>query len=398
MAVFDSMHRLQESTTIHKPKELLVFPEIKSKDYGKIRALFQPFDYILPLQAVLEGNNPGRIFVDDLHQPSAALALTPEGTLLAGDDSNPDTLQALRRTFQEIFTGQVFSGADTAITLAVHPPSWEVRLPELIPTHEIEQLDYYYLVCRELKFDWRSHLPEGYAVHRVDQALLHSSTITIPDDFMEWSRFEAGWGSVENFLEKGAGFAVVHEGQAVSWCSAVSVAGDQIEVGILTLPAHRRRGLAAVATAATVEHCLRDGFKAVSWQCNSANTASWKTAEKVGFVSAHEHKYYYYIFDQVDHLAELGWYHFQRDEHEKTRHYYEQVFARREDNPDYYYHLAAITWAEVENAEKALEYLRAAAQRGWSAYEYTRQHEAFGCLHGRPEWEAVLNQMEENAA
>ena len=70
---------------------------------------------------------------------------------------------------------------------------------------------------------------------------------------------------------------------------------DAIDVGIITHPAHRRRGLAAVAVATTVEHCLSHGFSTVGWHCNADNVGSWKTAEKVGFERNREYAYYYYI-------------------------------------------------------------------------------------------------------
>ena len=66
-----------------------MFQELKPTDYEVVRSLFQGFDYSLSIHAAIEGNNPGRIFVDDPEQPRTALALTVEGTLLAGDSLDP---------------------------------------------------------------------------------------------------------------------------------------------------------------------------------------------------------------------------------------------------------------------------------------------------------------------
>jgi tetratricopeptide (TPR) repeat protein len=103
------------------------------------------------------------------------------------------------------------------------------------------------------------------------------------------------------------------------------------------------------------------------------------------------------MFDPIDHLAERGWYFFQRGDHEKTRQYYERVFAARQDNPDYYYLLAAVAWAEAGNADKALAYLSAAAQRGSAEHEYIQRVPALSLLHDAAEWPAILKQMEQNA-
>jgi len=369
--------------------------ELESNEFDRVRPLFQEFDYSLSIHAAIEGNNPGRIFVNDVNHPRTALALTVEGYLLAGDDSNLETNGALRRLFKErVFTGEVFVNGDWSMSLAVHPEMWEAKLPELIPTHEVEKSERYHYLCRTVKFDWRNNIPEECTVRRVDRTLLNDAEVVFPDVVREWMDFEEMWWTEENFLSKGVSFGVLREGEVVAWCTPDCVAGDRIDVGVITHPAHRRRGLATVAVAATVEHCLGHGFSAVGWHCNANNVGSWKTAEKVGFERSREYAYYYYMYDPIDHLAELGWYYYRRGEYAKTVQYYEQVFALRDENPDYYYHLAASAWALLGNREKALKYLLAALDHGWTNVEWTKQQEEFSILHGTPEWDAVLARME----
>jgi len=373
--------------------------ELEPNQYERVRPLFRGFDYSLSIYAAIEGNNPGRIFVDDVNQPGTALALTIEGYLLAGDQNNPATNEAIRYLLKDkIFTGEVYVNGDWSMSLAVHPQTWETRLPALIPTHEVEKNERYHYLCRTVKYDWRANIPGGYTLQRVDQALLNSSKIVFSDPLGEWMDFEQVWWTVENFLARGVSFCVVQGQEVVSWCTCDCVAGDRIDVGIITHPAHRRRGLAAAAVAATVEYCLSHGFSAIGWHCNADNVGSWKVAEKVGFERNCEYVYYYYIYDPVDHLAELGWHHYRREEFAKTVQYYEQVFALREENPDYYYHLTALAWAELGNKEKAFEFLNTAVDRGWGHIEWTKQQEAFGILHGTSDWEAVLARMKKIAA
>jgi RimJ/RimL family protein N-acetyltransferase len=372
-----------------------MFQELKAGEFERARPLFAGFDYSLSIEAALEGNNPGRIFVDRVDAPRTALALTVEGYLLAGDHSNPQTNEALRRLFRDrIFPGKVFVNGDWSMSLAVHPEVWAAQLPALIPTHQAERSERYHYLCRKVKLDWRTHLPEGYTVRRVDRALWHDAGVVFPGAMREWIDIEEVWRTEENFFARGISFAVLHGQEVVAWCTPDCVAGDRIDVGIMTHPAHRRRGLASTAVAATVEHCLSHGFRAVGWHCNADNVGSWKTAERAGFVRNREYVYYYYIYDPIDHLAELGWYHYRRAEYAHAVHYYDRVFARRDENPDYYYHLAALAWAQLGNREKALYHLQAAVDHGWAHSEWTRQQEAFGILHGLPEWHAVLARME----
>jgi RimJ/RimL family protein N-acetyltransferase len=344
-------------------------------EFGRVdplRSLFQGFDYSLSINALIEGNNPGRIFVDDVAQPRTALALTVEGTLLAGDDTNPATNEALRRLFQEsIFTNNVFVEDDWGMMLAVHPQSWEAKLPQLIPTHQADVVPRYHYLCREVKLNWRDHLPEGYTIHQIDRALLENPAFTIPPAIL--AKIPTYWRAEDHFLAKGAGFCVVHQNEAVSWCIADCTAGSQIDVGIMTVPAQRRRGLAAVVAAATVEHCLSHGFASVGWHCDQDNVGSWKTAERVGFQRTREYVYYFYIFSQPDHFAQLARSCFHRGDYERTVQYMEQAFALREDHPDYYYMRAAEAWGALGNHEMALKYRNRAIDRGRTGVRHTSE-------------------------
>jgi len=368
--------------------------ELKPSKYHKVLPLFQAFDYSLSLPAALTGNNPGRVFVDDHENPRIAFALTVEGYFLSGDPDDPVVIETTAEFLREkIFSGEIYLDDDTNLSLAVSPSQWEERLPEMISTHEVEKLPRYQYLCQESAYDWRGHLPPGYQVRAFDRDLLEDPALKIPDEILEWACIEIRWGSLDHFLQYGVSTCVVHNDQVIAVCQPDCFAADQIDIGIFTLPEYRRRGLAAIATAANVEAAFKRGFRTVGWHCNTANIGSWKTAEKVGFKRHKAYCYYFYIFDEIDHLAELGWYYFKQGQFQKTANYYERVFAARDDHPDYYYHLAAVTWATLGEVEKAIQYLNDAVDHGWQARDWTEREKRFKLLHGTPQWEAVLNRM-----
>jgi len=370
--------------------------ELPAEQYFLTRPMFEGLDHNLAVFATICGINPGRIFVDDVDRPQTALAITTEGTFLVGEECVPQTRQRLRDFIaHSVFTGQVSVEDSGAMSLQVYPPSWEARLSEIIPQREIEKAQRYHYVCRAPCVDWPARLPAGYRLRKITSGLLGEPQLRIPEDIPR--RIAAAWGDVGNLVTTGTGFCILCENEVVSWCVADCVAGDRIEVGINTDPGHRRRGLATIAAAAAVEDCLQRGFAMVGWHCEADNVASWKTAQKAGFRRERTYHRYYYMFDEVDHLAELGWFNFKRGDYGKTCLYYERVFAMRQDNPDYYYHLAALAFAAVGDTEWALYYLREAADHGWAALEMTKQQAHFAILHGTPAWEAVLHRIQENA-
>lgn len=281
--------------------------------------------------------------------------------------------------------------------LTVNPETWGAKLPELIPTHDILKRERYHYLCCAVTFDWRSNVPHGYTVRRVDRTLLNDTRIVFPQVIRSWMNIDEQWGTIKNFLEKGVSFCVLYGQKVVSWCSPDCAAGDQIEVGIITHPDHRQRGLAAVSVAATAEYCLNHGFSAVGWHCNAVNIGSWKTAEKVGFNRNRTYAEYFYVYDLVHHLGELAWHYFQCKDYERSVHYFEQLFAHQKDHSDDTYHIAAEAWAFLKNKDKTLTYLRAAADHGWKYPEYTKKVKVFFILHATAEWKAILAQMEKNA-
>lgn len=244
-------------------------------------------------------------------------------------------------------------------------------------------------------YDWREDLPSGYQVQPFNQDLLDDPSIIIPKEILDWACIEIRWGSMENFFENGVCTCVLHGNKVVTICSPDCFANDQIDIGIFTLPEYRRQGLAAAAAAATIGAAFKKGFRKVGWHCNTDNIGSWKTAEKVGFKRHITYFYYFYVFDEVDHLAGLGWFYFKQGQYNKTVDYYERVFAVREENPDYYYHLTAVAWAAIKDAGKSMQYLNAAVDHGWRARDWTEQEEKFKFLHTYPGWEAVLERMSE---
>lgn len=369
--------------------------ELTLTDYRRVCALFDPMQRHLAIRATLDGNHPGQIFVDDVQTPHVGLAVTPEGVFLAGDPHHAPGQAALKQFFRDVvFSGQL-PAIDNEVALGVAPENWQTYLPALIPTHEMSPATGYHYRCDGLRFDWHRHIPAGYTVRPIDQAFFEDSTITMSDEVAGWFDIEDSWRTLDNFLAHGASCCVMQGNKVVSRCQADCFAGDQIELGIITDPAHRQHGLAAIAAAATVELCFQRGYHQIGWHCADTNIGSWKTAEKVGFERVEAYVYYPYLLDPVDHLADRGWYFYQRGEYAQTAAYYTKVFEQRADHPDYYYHLMAMACAQLGDADQALAYLAQAVDHGWTHKAHTEQNEVFSILHDRAEWHVLLARMAE---
>lgn len=266
--------------------------ELERANYERVRPLFEPLRYHLASAAVLDGKNPGRVLVDDPGRPRTAFMLSPEGSYLAGDPDNDAFNGALH---EAIFSRQIIRESLRYIGLVVHPERWRGRLPTVFePLIPVEEPRRHY-VCRALGYDWRAHVPEGYALRPIDRELLEDPRVIIPDHVTGWMAHN--WGSIDRFLEDGLGCVSLAGDEVVSWSLADCVSGDECEIGIRTAPAHRRRGLASVTAAAAVEQALAGGFSMVGWHCPEDNMGSIQTAERVGFERERDYTGYYVFLE-----------------------------------------------------------------------------------------------------
>ena len=259
----------------------------------QIRALFKPFDFSAAMAGLLECQSPGWIFADHPTAPTVAIASTAEGVFLTGRTDIPEVQDAVERFFkQELLTGKVLVKSPSSLYLSVAPSDWRKHLARFAPGHPVAPTPRYHYLCTAVVHDWRSHVPDAYAIRRVDHDLLKRADI--PDLLLHQFPVKRLWGSIDRALASAVGFAALEGEEVVAWCTPDCIGGDRIDFACATLPSHRRRGLAAATTSASVEAALRMGFHAAGWMCATSNEASWRTAERVGFIRMSSFDEYYF--------------------------------------------------------------------------------------------------------
>jgi len=246
--------------------------------YERVSPLFRPLRFHLASAAVLDGVCPGRVFVDDLARPRAAFMVSPEGCYLVGDPR----MGGFNRGFNAALgAGELLPSDVDVVFLVIHPEDWGDQLASLLAPHTYETTERYHYVCRSVRLDWRAALPDGCRTRRIDHALFEEQGAMLPDHVLGWMR--GNWGSIEGFLRDGFGTLTACDDEFVSWSVADCASAEACEIGIRTVPSHRRRGLGAVTASANVALALSLGFEVVGWHCPQENVGSIRTAEKVGF-------------------------------------------------------------------------------------------------------------------
>lgn len=99
------------------------------------------------------------------------------------------------------------------------------------------------------------------------------------------------WPSEERFYEYGLGCAAVVQSQVVCWCTAEYMSAKRCGIGIETVQAFQRRGVATATAAQFALMCFERGIVPF-WECRADNIGSIRVAEKVGFTQLAEERYW----------------------------------------------------------------------------------------------------------
>lgn len=142
---------------------------------------------------------------------------------------------------------------------------------------------YRFRLSRMISGEQQDALPSGYELTEVDEKLLEKiSGCIVPMQF---------WSSEQAFLERGKGYCVIKDGEVAAVAFSAAVSSRQVDIGIETSEAHRRKGLASMVARQMVSYVKSIGKEPV-WDCDAVNSGSKATAEKVGFEVMAEHAYY----------------------------------------------------------------------------------------------------------
>ena len=118
-------------------------------------------------------------------------------------------------------------------------------------------------------------LSESFDMKRIDRNLYEACLVE------EWSRDLVGnYIDVEQFLDLGLGYVILHKGQVVSGASSYASYSAGIEIEVDTREDYRGLGLAKACAAQLILACLDRGLYP-SWDAHTLT--SLKLAEKLGY-------------------------------------------------------------------------------------------------------------------
>ncbi|MHA1418570.1 MAG: GNAT family N-acetyltransferase [Candidatus Heimdallarchaeaceae archaeon] len=378
-----------------------MFELLPSERYNEIIHLFDRSRFINAARSHLERTpRSKKVFVDSLTNPQTAAMIVKHRTFIGGNSKNLAFNKALRNYLfeekrEELETLEIFE-LDFYFASEDWIEALEIAFPYSFPYPRF----YYEITELSLK-EWRNNIPEGFIIKPVNISLLKNSQLKNYDWIIE--EIEENWLPFEENLQEICGYYLVYKNEEiVSWCVTEYLTKDNhIEVGIATREEYRKQGLATIVGSATAEYCLSK-YNSVGWHCNTNNTRSCKTAEKIGFKVAKEYQKVACFFNKIDNFIVHGYYKFLHKNFEEAIKFYSYVIeAKRNKDKDIETSVYLTKWGFsfdkllIENAtfyavqgkeEEALNMIKEAINNGYKDIESFDSEEYLTILHSRAEW------------
>lgn len=236
-------------------------------DAGAIEALIRADAPTRPRAlAVLDGVLSGHVWADDPDAPTAALVMEDaDGTTCGGGALTREVVLATLTGVPTQAGDLIFGFADAADPLRDLVPAEPYWSGEAI--------------------DFTDRVPpadEGSALSALEGArIIQLDAATLP--MTEWYEDTIhAFGSVERWMELGAGFAVMVGDEMAAEVIAGPRSRGLMEMGVITRERFRRRGYGTLVSRLTARACEARGDR-VWWNANAGNAPSLTIARRLGF-------------------------------------------------------------------------------------------------------------------
>ncbi len=365
--------------------------ELHANDRRRAAALFAALDHHLTVAAVLAGTAEGQVLVDDALRPTAGLVRTPHRLFFAGDPGSGALMEGARRLFLEDLAPHAREAGEPPLAVLYYAPGWEAAVRAILDGTDPLTDTRAYLAHASPATARSGLLPEGFALRTVDAALFAERLWTNADALQEEMCSERP--SVAAFYGRSVGICVTRGDEIVAWCLSEYNTGDRCEVGIETVRAYQRRGLATAAAVALLELVSARGIRQVGWHAWARNIASFATAHAAGFQDVAEYAVMVIWFDPAQHMAVHGNVRLEAGDYAGAAEYFSRSLATGEA-PAWGWWRAACALARLGREDQALETLQQALAHGFRDRRALEQSEHLAPLRGTAAWEHLMSTLE----
>ncbi|PFG12331.1 GNAT family N-acetyltransferase [Bacillus sp. es.036] len=271
--------------------------ELKQDEFYKCKTLLNDIGH-LEAKAVIEGNNPGRVFVDHLETPKAGLIWlgNHDGFFFIGDEQSDVFLQEINDFMETTITPEARQlNLTTFIAIGNHS-RWDKTIEMLFTHRDMNKSNQNVYRLEHPKEQHHPSIKPVYQVIKISEAVLNDQNHSITNKRILQSKIAEFWASPNDFFDKGIGYGVVYQNQLVSLGFSGFVAGNVHGLDMETIEDHQGNKLGQLAASSVVKECVNKGMVPY-WDCEEANQASNAIARKVGLEKFFSYNVYLFPID-----------------------------------------------------------------------------------------------------
>ncbi|MEH7386350.1 GNAT family N-acetyltransferase [Bacillus sp. JJ1521] len=273
--------------------------ELNKKDFYRCKSLINQHGQ-LEVKAVVEGINPGRIFVDNITSPNSGLLWlgNNDGFVFIGNEKNEEFNNYINHFIVTIIKPDAkIVGLNWFEGMGNHP-KWNKVIEKMFEHRKLGSWNQrvYTLQKEDYKAKNEPAIEQGYAVNKISKSFYESNNNSIDNIEFLRSKILEFWSGADRFFSKGIGYCIVYNKKIISICFSGFVVENVHCIDIETLEAYRGRKLAQRLAHSFVKECL-DHDMIPYWDCMESNKPSVTVAESIGFTNVFNYVGYEFPFD-----------------------------------------------------------------------------------------------------
>ncbi|RUS45860.1 GNAT family N-acetyltransferase [Cohnella sp. AR92] len=257
--------------------------ELDQDDFQIIKPLLRDGHSHPEVVSIIEHNNPGWIFVDQIIHLKSALVWSKgiKGFYLIGDHTNEAFVRNLDNFIKRIVEPRMKELSLNHFEVSGNHEGW--KLESIFSTRKLYNFEQMVLKLMNKPQVIRSNEIETINLKTCDwknQEFQNKELIE--------SHLETFWTSINDFKKKGFGYAAVKENEIIGVCYSSFVTQDTHAIGIETVASSQNKGVGTGLGSLLAEEIYRNGFSPY-WDCSIDNEPSKKLAERIGFTPIHRY-------------------------------------------------------------------------------------------------------------
>ncbi|USG67888.1 GNAT family N-acetyltransferase [Brevibacillus ruminantium] len=261
--------------------------ELSKDSFYKVMPLLKNGHPHPEVLSILENNNPGWVFSDQLDSPTTALIWSKgiRGFYLIGDHNNHVFNNELNNYITNKMKPRMKEQGLDNFEVSGHHDKW--NLESLFASRQLQQWDQ--LVFQLTDFENKALEPSDNRM-----TALHLQSHEWRDRNFMNSKFvddhiDLFWCTQDDFYKKGYGYVAIDGPEIIGVCYSSFVTQETHAIGIETLPHYQKSGVGTYLAGLLVNKIIENGFSAY-WDCSLSNDASKKLALRLGFKQVHQYK------------------------------------------------------------------------------------------------------------